>query len=151
MQHFDSDYAEQLIERVQCIPGDAAPAWGVLRPDALIEHFIWILCHAIGRSRRVPGCGTWFQRNFVKPLLLRGYIAMPKYMCLPEPLSRQGVIQREPGDIETLDVLIAEYLGLVQADELDPAPHPFFGPLSIDEWDRMHVRHFEHHLKQFGV
>ncbi len=30
-------------------------------------------------------------------------------------------------------------------------PHPFFGPLTIDEWDILQVKHLDHHLRQFGV
>ncbi|MGA7161781.1 MAG: DUF1569 domain-containing protein [Bacteroidota bacterium] len=29
--------------------------------------------------------------------------------------------------------------------------HPFFGKLSLDEWDRLMWNHLDHHLRQFGV
>ena len=142
MQHFDSDYADQIIERLRRIPRDSAPAWGSLCFDTLIEHFIWTLHHALGRSRRVPDCSTWFLRRVVKPLVLRGYIAIPKNIALPAQLAQQGITLCDAGDIETLAALLEEYLNLVQADDLAPAPHPFLGPLSIDDWDRIHVLHF---------
>ena len=28
--------------------------------------------------------------------------------------------------------------------------HPFFGPLSNDEWNTLQCKHISHHLKQFG-
>jgi hypothetical protein len=34
-----------------------------------------------------------------------------------------------------------------QADD----PHPFFGPLSPGEWDRLMWKHIDHHLRQFGA
>ena len=30
-------------------------------------------------------------------------------------------------------------------------PHPFFGPLSANEWDRLMWKHIDHHLRQFDV
>lgn len=30
-------------------------------------------------------------------------------------------------------------------------PHPFFGPLTTDEWQTLQWRHVDHHLRQFGV
>jgi len=29
--------------------------------------------------------------------------------------------------------------------------HPFFGTLTVDEWDRLMWNHLDHHLRQFGV
>jgi hypothetical protein len=28
--------------------------------------------------------------------------------------------------------------------------HPFFGKMSVEEWDTLHVKHLNHHLSQFG-
>lgn len=30
-------------------------------------------------------------------------------------------------------------------------PHPFFGELTIEEWDQLQSKHLDHHLSQFGV
>ncbi len=30
-------------------------------------------------------------------------------------------------------------------------PHPFFGPLTGAEWDRLLWKHLDHHLRQFGA
>ena len=30
-------------------------------------------------------------------------------------------------------------------------PHPFFGPLSPQEWSRGMYKHLDHHLRQFGA
>ncbi len=151
MQHFDSDYAEQLCTRIQAIPADTIPLWGKLRKQGLIEHFIWALKHTMGRSSKIPDYGAWYARQVLKPLILKGIIPIPRNIHLPVQLADQGIQLREPGDMETLQALLEEYLRLVQDDELTPSPHPFFGKMDIDEWDRLHVLHFEHHLKQFSA
>ena len=29
--------------------------------------------------------------------------------------------------------------------------HPFFGKLTVDEWDKLMWNHLDHHLRQFGA
>ncbi|HMG14474.1 MAG TPA: DUF1569 domain-containing protein, partial [Saprospiraceae bacterium] len=29
-------------------------------------------------------------------------------------------------------------------------PHPFFGKLTTEEWDKLQWKHLDHHLRQFG-
>ncbi len=151
MQHLDNDYAEEVLQRLRRIPEDAVPKWGSLRRNTLIEHFIWTLRHSMGRSRQVPHFGNWLSRRVIGPLFIRGLLPLPRNLRLPQYLLAEGIVLREPGDLETLQALIEEYLALVPADELQPAFHPWFGNIGIDGWDRIHVRHFEHHLRQFGV
>jgi hypothetical protein len=35
--------------------------------------------------------------------------------------------------------------------KLSQDPHPFFGKLTVDEWDQLQWKHLDHHLRQFGV
>ena len=150
MRHFDADFIRDFMERFKSIQTDSVPKWGSLRRGTLIEHLVWALRHAMGRSAQVPHFGTWFTRNIVGKAFLAGLLPMPRNIQFPKHLRDQGITAREPGDIETLEALLEEYVNLVQADELKSAPHPVFGDIGVDGWDRMHVRHFEHHLKQFG-
>lgn len=149
--HLDHDYVGELVALIGSLPRDARPRWGTLDRDGLIEHLVWTLRHAMGRSAQAPFMGNWITRRVVKPLLLGGWIRMPRNVRVPAAAARRGVTLREPGDLETLHALLEEYVNLVQADELRPAPHPAFGPMSVDDWDRLHVLHFEHHLRQFGL
>ncbi len=34
---------------------------------------------------------------------------------------------------------------------LTKEPHPFFGKLTVVEWDMLQWKHIDHHLRQFGV
>ncbi len=151
MRHLDADFVEEIIERLGKIPEDGVPAWGELRRDSLMEHLIWAVRHSMGRSGQMPFIGNWFSTHILRRLYLGGLMPTPKNLRFPGHFAAQGITLREHGDLETLHALLEEYLNLVQADELIPAPHPFFGDLGVDGWDRMHVRHFGHHLRQFQV
>ena len=150
-RHFDSDFIQDAMARIKRIPSDAKPKWGTLNRAGLIEHFIWVLRHSMGRSKQMPFVGNWVSRKIAAPLVLSGIVPIPKNIRFPKWIRKTGFDGREPGDEETLHALMEEYISLVQADELTPAPHPAFGDIGVDGWDRMHVHHFEHHFKQFGV
>lgn len=150
-RHFDMDYIEEVTALLKKLPEDTVPRWGKLRRGTLIEHLIWSVRQAMGRSNHVPYIGNWVTRAVVKPVFLSGVFAIPKNLPLPAKLRKQNIELRESGDLETLHALLEEYAGLVQADELQPGMHPLFGPMSIDDWDRLLVLHFEHHLKQFAL
>jgi hypothetical protein len=151
MEHLDTDYAERLVARIGRIAPDAVPKWGVLRRNTLVEHLIWVIGFSMGRNSQMPFLGNWFTVRIVGPLFLRGLLPIPKNLPIPKKLRKAGVTMREPGDLDTLRRLLEEYLNLVQADELRHAPHPLLGDIGIDGWDRLHVLHCEHHLRQFGV
>lgn len=150
-RHLDADYVNEVMARLKQIPRDAKPKWGKLDRQGLVEHFIWTMRHAMGRSKTVPFLGNWFSRIVLRPIILNGLLPIPKNLPFPKWLQETGFNGREPGDEETLHALLDEYLNLVQADELTPGIHPVFGDIGVDGWDRLHVLHFEHHFKQFGV
>ncbi|MFO7973323.1 MAG: DUF1569 domain-containing protein [Candidatus Hydrogenedentota bacterium] len=145
MHPFDHDYAEEVIERLGNIPPNAVPRWGRLTQEQLYGHLTSILQYSMGRNGKPLNHSTWFMRHIIRPLVLRGILPIPKNVKMPEfePIP--------DGDLETLQAVLEEYLNLVQADELEPYPHVYFGELGVDGWARLHVIHFEHHLRQFGV
>lgn len=151
MQHLDAKYAREVLQRLKQIPDDAQPQWGRMRKHEMIEHLIWALQYSMGRSTQAHYIGNWFTERVLAPLFLQPWFPMPKNIRFPQRLTSQGVTGREPGGLEDLQALLEEYLNLVQADELRPAPHIVLGRIGVDGWDRMHVKHFEHHLRQFGV
>jgi len=148
MEHFDHDYLDRLLFRLGLIEPSAKPAWGRMTPPGLVAHFAEALLYSMGRLGQLPDAGNWFTRKVLKHAILRGLVAIPRNVQAP-PYA--GADERAAADKDALHALLEEYLALVQAGELAPQRHPLFGPLTIDEWARLHVRHFEHHLRQFRV
>ncbi len=145
MRSFDHDYADELIERLRQIPEGAKPQWGSMTREQLYAHLADVLRYSMGRGGPPEDQSTWFSRHLVKPLFLSGLLRIPKNIKVP------GLESMPDGDLETLQAVLEDYLHMVQAGELEPCPHVYFGMLDVDSWARMHVAHFEHHLRQFGV
>ena len=147
--HFDHDYLGDVINRLQRVEPDAKPLWGTLTPSRMIAHLIDAVRYSMGKAGNIPDKSNWFTRRILAPLILRGIVKIPKNVKGATPDG--PVTPPNQADLETLHAVLEDYLALVQAGELEPKPHPLFGHVGVDGWDRLHVLHFEHHLRQFNV
>ena len=46
---------------------------------------------------------------------------------------------------------LVERFGAGGPSVLTTQPHPFFGPLTAEEWQALQWRHLDHHLRQFSA
>ncbi|MBM3289766.1 MAG: DUF1569 domain-containing protein [Candidatus Hydrogenedentes bacterium] len=149
MRTFDHDYANEVIARLDRIKPGSRPRWGTMTPPQMIGHLAFWVKYSIGKGPAIAFAGNWFTKHVAAPMLLNGWLPIPKNL--------KGVQTGPPlpdspaADTETLHAVLETYLELVQAGELVPREHPAFGDIGVDGWAKMHVAHFEHHLKQFGV
>lgn len=151
MQAFDHDYVIEVIERLLRLDADATPSWGTMARDQMIGHLIRALQFSMGRGPKLADQSTWFRRWVFGPLILNGIVKIPKNLPLPKPAGESRANRPVTGDLETLHAVLEEYMSLVQAGELNPPRHAFLGDIGVDGWAKMHIRHFEHHLQQFGA
>lgn len=147
MQSFDHDYVEKLIDRLSALGRAPSRKRTPFTVDALAEHLSETLRYSMGRGPCLIDRSTWFSRTIRKPLVLSGIL--PVAEVIDHRVTTLAARSRWDGTaIETLHAQLEEYLGLVQADELEPAPHPELGPFGIDDWARWHMVHFEYHLRR---
>lgn len=149
MVHFDHDFVVEVIGRFQRVKSDAKPRWGALTADRMVAHLIDSVRYSMGKAGNLPDRSNWFTRRVLGPLILRGIVRIPRNV---KGSTLDGFsTPAAQADVETLHAVLEDYLSLVQAGELEPKPHPVFGAIGVDGWARLHVLHFEHHLRQFGA
>jgi hypothetical protein len=151
MRSFDHDYAGEVIERMRALERDTRPRWGRLSPAAMVRHLADSIRFSMGKRGKMPFKGNWYTRRILGPLIMNAIVRMPKNVKLDTPMAKPEELSAVEGEIETLQAVIEEYLDAVQAGELSPEPHMVFGDIGVDGWAKLHVVHFEHHLRQFGV
>jgi hypothetical protein len=150
MPQFDHDFASESMERLAALPADRKPNWGEMTPADLPTHLATTVAYSMGRLGRFEDRATFKTRYVFKPLLLRGLVKFPRNIKVPRRNNSEPA-PTKTYDTESLHALLEEYLNLIQADEIDPPPHPLLGAFTIDEWGAFHCRHFEHHFTQFGI
>lgn len=137
----------RTLARIARLSADARPMWGRLTPAGVVVHCQRPLLVAMGVMRVERGLmGRLFGRRAKRKFVV-GDAPFPRNL----PTERR-FIESEPGSFESERGRLAE---LVQRFAVPGAitvtVHPFFGPMTVPEWDRLMSKHLDHHLRQFGV
>jgi hypothetical protein len=151
MPRLDRSYVDEVCSRLERLAPDARPLWGKMSQAQLLGHLNAVVRYTMGQGPRMPFRGNAVSRYIFGPLVRAGIVAIPRNVKLPRP---EGMKERSPmpeGTLEDLRVTLDAYLNAFEQGQLAPCVHPFFGMMPPRQWNKFHVRHFEHHLKQFGV
>lgn len=138
---------QEIINRINQLRPDSQPSWGKMSVDQMLSHCIAPIDIALGNKH--------LKANFLFSLL--GRMIKKKMINAPgfkknSPTApdfiRKGTYDFEATKLE----LIEKFASFTQgAHVIKTNKHPFFGPMSHEEWDNLQWKHLNHHLKQFGV
>jgi len=139
---------ESILQRIASLTQSDGRLWGKMSVHQMVCH----LCDAyrlpLGEKSASPATG-FLPRTAMKWIALQLPLKWPHGVAT-RPEMEQGVGGTPPADFERDR---AELLSIVQrfcdTAELSE-PHPFFGPMTRQEWLRWGYLHADHHLRQFG-
>jgi hypothetical protein len=142
----DAAERNRISQRIRSLPSDAARRWGTMNVSEMFRHAADGIDEALGR-RPDEDLSNPFTRTVVKWLVVR---RMP--MLCNVPTSRRMDPRREGSPTAGLEADRARLLGVLEefAAGSGQTRHPFFGPLSREEWGMLTLKHLDHHLRQFG-
>ena len=145
---FNLDEKNDIVNRIDQLHPDSKPMWGKMSVSQMLAHCIVPTKISTGD---IPGKRNIFGILFGKMAKKRMVSEEPFKKNLPTDPS--FVVKHNPDFYENqqeLKVLI-EKLYNTDKTELQSRKHPFFGKLTIEEWGLLNYKHFDHHLRQFGV
>jgi hypothetical protein len=99
----------------------------------------------------ISSVSTFFSKAVVK------WVALRAPMQWPHGVKTRPEVDQEIGgtkpvefayDKRMLEALIEQF---ARRTSSDMQPHPVFGRMSTDEWQRWGYLHLDHHLRQFGA
>ena len=137
-----------VIQRVHRLRPDTRAAWGKMDVAQMLAH-----CQA---PLRVASGELQLRRGLIG--LLFGRMAKKKLLAeapFDRDLPTSGAFRVT--DARDFALEKANLVALVQRFQaggpagLTQKPHPFFGPLTPDEWGLLQWKHVDHHLRQFGA
>jgi hypothetical protein len=134
-----------LIQRLQKLAPTAQSQWGSFNAPRMICHLADTLAMALGDLPTQSVNMKAFQCFPLKHLLLYVLPMSKGLPTAPELLSSQPIAFEADRQrvIELMERLAA-------APDGPGAEHPFFGPLTVEEWKHLQAKHIDHHLRQFG-
>jgi hypothetical protein len=139
-----------ILSRLQRLAPDSARQWGRMTPHQAI-------CHLSDSFRSMTGAepissvSTFFSRSVIKWIALHAPVPWP-HGTKTRPEVDQEIGGTRPvefvRDRRALEVLIEQF---ARRSGVSFHPHPMFGILSTEEWQRWGYLHVDHHLRQFGA
>ena len=135
-----------MLARIDRVASGAAPRWGKMNAEQMLAHLVESLRMANGeispRPKKLP------IRYFPLKQLIIYWLPFPKGApTAPELLPKEsGTIERGKSELARLMRDFSQRAKQTQWPE-----HPAFGKLTTQAWGVLTYRHFDHHLRQFGV
>ena len=145
---FNLEDKNDIVNRIDQLHPDSKPMWGKMSVSQMLAHCIV--------PTKISAGETQDKQAFLGKLF--GKIAKKQMLAAEQmkkglPTAKSFIIKHEPDFYKSQEELKAAIERLHNTDkaELLQRKHPFFGKMTLDEWGLLNYKHFDHHLKQFGV
>ena len=145
---FDPKENQNIIDRIENLSPITLSQWGKMTVSQMLEHCQQPIKVANGTLQlKSNWMGFLFGKMMKKKLL------EPKPFAHDMPTVKEFKILNEP-DFETSKKELIRLVDTFATEghaAIKNSKHPFFGEMTIKEWDLLQWKHLDHHLKQFGV
>jgi hypothetical protein len=144
---FDEGNREVIISRFHNLLPTSQRLWGSMDAPRMIAHLSDQMRHTLGLAESNQYAG-WRRNALVRYLAIyvipwpKGRIKGPKDAFLTPPGDWEQ-------DVDRLVSFIEEIAS--REKQIDWPPHAMLGPMSRKDWGAFCYKHFDHHLRQFGV
>lgn len=131
--------------RLSRLRADSTPVWGRMTADQMLWHVNQALATSLGRLTPPPN-------RMPLPRALVRFFGLTMPWPRNSPTNATWVARRHydfDAELQHCRALIAEIVSRPITDT--PGTHPLFGQMSGTEQSRLHAKHLDHHLRQFGV
>lgn len=135
--------------RFEKIADDSPRGWGEMSPPEMLRHLRRITEISLAEIPVQDG-SNWFKRTIFCWMVFhvlpwpKGKIKVPA-VFLPSP---DGAVSVER---EKLLATLGRFLDEAEKNPARRTLHPVFGSRTMENWQLIHGKHFDHHLRQFGA
>lgn len=146
---YDAGERDALLARVGALTAETRPLWGKMNAAQMLAHNSLIFEGALN--------DTYPTMNPVLRFLVAGMIRRMVVGDKPYKKNLRTIpvwVVADPRDFEKEKARITQNIERVHelgASHFEGKRNPTFGPLTAAEWNRVFVKHLDHHLGQFGV
>lgn len=145
---FDDQKSSSIISRINQLSPQSKALWGKMNVSQMLAHCQQPLQVALGE--------TMLKRNlfgFLFGKMAKKTVVSDKPYKRGLPTAPSFIVKDErnfESEKQKLVQLITRFSSGGPA-VLTKDPHPFFGKMTVEEWDKSQWKHLDHHLQQFGV
>jgi len=146
---FDVALAGQVKQRVESLRSNSDRQWGTMSVAQTMAHCASGMQMVLGKIRPPRALIGRLIGRAIKPKVLGNDAPIRRN----SPTSRDLVI-RDERDLDAERVRLCALIDTFASGGTSVCtthPHPFFGPLTPEEWAVLAYKHLDHHLRQFGA
>lgn len=147
---FDRETFNDIQTRIQKLKMNSIPQWGKMDVAQMLAHCCGPFDSALGKVPNKPDRGPVIR--FLLKIAFKNmlYSDTPYQKNLPTSPSLK-VIDKKEFDAEKLRLLQNISDAYSKGIFSDWSAHPSFGYFTAEQWGKVHYKHLDHHLSQFGV
>lgn len=143
---FDKADNAKIIARINSLTPESQSLWGKMTVDQMLKHTNEALIIAFGEKE--------LKINFLMRLL--GRILKNKILNSDfkknSPTAPEIIFKGKYNFEVSKKELINNFSRFDKGHEsIKVTNHPFWGKMTLEEWDKLMWKHIDHHLRQFGV
>ncbi len=146
---FEPQTAHNIIYRINQLQPSTQRKWGKMSVAQMLFHCKEALGTATGNTTtNIP-----FFLRIIGPIFIRKMVLSPKPYKEGLPTAKELIIKENKNfEEEQLAALnrINQFISN-GAKNVEGLKQPLFGKMTAEEWGFSQWKHFDHHLKQFGV
>lgn len=146
---YSKETAQEFVSRINKLNRQTPAQWGKMNVGQMLTHCQKPLEIAAGTL--VPKTNKLIKFLFGKTAK-KQLITQPEFKKNLPTFAEAKITDERVFETEKnkLIALIENFQAKGEAG-LTKDEHPFFGKMSASDWDTLHVKHLDHHLRQFGV
>ncbi len=144
---FDPATRSKLLARTRRLSPGMHPRWGRMTAPQMIAHLSDQMRHTLGDSACQPRRGP-LRWRLVRHAVIY-WLPWPRGRLKGPPEAFETRPTTWEADLETLGRLVERFA--VREGSAGWPEHALLGPMSERDWGVFCHRHFDHHLRQFGV
>lgn len=138
---------QEIIKRVQQLTPDTKALWGKMSVDQMLQHCNdAVLVSFNEKELHVPVAFRILGR------LLKNMVLKKREFDKNSPTAKEFKYNTN-FDFNTVQQELIKNISRFQEGEqaIKCIKHPFWGKMNSEDWNNLHWKHLDHHLKQFGV
>lgn len=149
---FDPGENNSIKERINKLMPGSRPLWGKMNVSQMLAHLQVPMLVAFGQLHLKGGLIAFFFGKIAKRQMVddkpfkKNMPTMKEFKFTGKKFPEKDFLKEKSILLSYVDRFVTE-----GPDIITNKTHPFFGPLTVEEWDTLQWKHLDHHLRQFGV
>ena len=139
---------QKMVNRINSLSPDTKALWGKMTVSQMLAHCQEPLYIALGEKHLKGGLIAFLFGKIAKKQMVKD---SPFKKNLPTAPGFVVKVEKNFSEEKNKLIQLVQRFGKNDPEEIAKRPHPFFGKLTVEEWNLLQYKHLDHHLRQFGV